>query len=106
MNKTSLSVIPHVFNEIEIDQRKFDGYVNATAMCKACDKLFADYNRLSITKEFLEALSSDMGIPISQLVMVSCNSHARGNMSGAAVCVAPRKKRRATLAYTALFFPA
>ena len=76
MNKTSLSVIPHVFNEIEIDQRKFDGYVNATAMCKACDKLFADYNRLSITKEFLEALSSDMGIPISQLVMVSCNYHA------------------------------
>lgn len=70
MNKTSLSVIPHVFNEIEIDQRKFDGYVNATAMCKACDKLFADYNRLSITKEYLEALSSDMGIPISQLVMV------------------------------------
>ena len=30
----------------------------------------------------------------------------RGNMSGAAVCVAPQKKRRATLACTALFFPA
>ena len=30
----------------------------------------------------------------------------RGNMSGAAVCVAPKKKRRATLACTALFFPA
>ena len=70
MNKTSLSVIPHVFNEVEIDQRKMDGYVNATAMCKACGKLFADYNRLSTTKDFLEALALDMGNPISKIIVV------------------------------------
>lgn len=52
------------------DQRKMDGYVNATAMCKACGKLFADYNRLSTTKDFLEALALDMGNPISKIIVV------------------------------------
>lgn len=51
-----------------IHQRVKDGYVNATAMCKAAGKPWADYNRLSTTSLYLEALSADMGIPITELV--------------------------------------
>jgi KilA-N domain len=51
-----------------IGQRAVDGYINATAMCKAVGKLFADYRRLSSTQEFLSELSRSMGIPIDQLI--------------------------------------
>ncbi|TAK97737.1 MAG: KilA-N domain-containing protein [Rhodospirillaceae bacterium] len=51
-----------------IYQRASDGYVSATALCKAAGKLFADYTRLDTTRNFINALSSDMGIPISSLI--------------------------------------
>lgn len=51
-----------------ISQRVSDGYINATAMCKSVGKLIADYGRLASTNAFLEELSSDTGIPISELV--------------------------------------
>lgn len=66
----NLSLIPHTIEGTVIEQRATDGYINATAMCKVAGKLFADYARLGSTKEFLEALSSDMGIPISELFQV------------------------------------
>ena len=66
----SLTLIPHKVQDSIVEQRATDGYINATAMCKAADKLMADYNRLNSSKEFLIELSSDMGIPISQLVQV------------------------------------
>lgn len=61
-------IIKHEENGNLIYQRIQDGYVNATTMCKAAGKLIADYSRLKETKEFLDELSSDMGIPISALV--------------------------------------
>ncbi|KAA3504379.1 KilA-N domain-containing protein [Rhizobium rhizogenes] len=63
--------LPLVQYEIEhevIHQRVRDGYVNATAMCKAAGKAFADYGRLSSTKAFMDELSSEMGIPITELI--------------------------------------
>lgn len=51
-------------------QRVADGYINATALCKATNKLFADYVRLSGTTAYFSALEADMGIPISELVQV------------------------------------
>ncbi len=63
--------LPLVQYELErevIHQRVRDGYVNATAMCKAAGKSWADYNRLGATQAFLTALSVDMGIPISGIV--------------------------------------
>ena len=51
-----------------IHQRVRDGYVNATAMCKAAGKLWADYNRIGPTQAYLAALSADMGKPITELV--------------------------------------
>lgn len=51
-----------------INGRNKDGYVNATAMCKAAGKSFADYDRLKTTQAFIKELSLDMGIHISKLV--------------------------------------
>lgn len=58
----------HSFKSSQIEQRAIDGYFNLSAMCKAEGKLVADYLRLKGTKEYLEGLSTDMGIPISALV--------------------------------------
>jgi hypothetical protein len=65
-----LALISHELDNSLIHQRAADGYVNATAMCKAAGKLFGHYNSLQATKDFLEALSADIGIPISDLVIV------------------------------------
>ena len=46
-----------------ISQRITDGYINATAMCKAAGKKINDYGRLSTTQAFLKELSSETGIP-------------------------------------------
>ncbi|MCC5670859.1 KilA-N domain-containing protein [Nostoc sp. CHAB 5784] len=45
------------------------GYVNATQMAKANRKLLSDYIRLKSTKDYLQALGNDMGIPISSLII-------------------------------------
>jgi hypothetical protein len=56
--------ITRSFNHAVIPQRKTDGYLNATAACKACGKLFADYKRLDSTQKFLDVLSQDTEIPV------------------------------------------
>ena len=64
----ALPLISHKVKEFSIDQRANDGYVNATALCKATDKQLGHYLENDRTKAFLEALNSDIGIPISELV--------------------------------------
>jgi hypothetical protein len=66
-NQQSLALIPHAYQGELISLRAHDGYVNATAMCKAAGRLFADYGRLSTTRGFLSELAGSMGIPIDQL---------------------------------------
>ncbi len=68
MHQSSLSLISHQIEQSVVEQRAVDGYINATAMCKAAGKAIADYLRLASTKAFLDELSTDMGIPISELV--------------------------------------
>ena len=51
-------------------QRVNDGYVNATAMCKSAYRNFSYWYRLNTTQEFLETLSTDIGISISELVCI------------------------------------
>lgn len=63
-----LKLIEHQLRGHVIQQRAKDGYINATAMCRAAERLWADYRRLRQTEAFLEAMSDDMGIPISELV--------------------------------------
>ena len=65
-----LALIPHQVDRAIIPQRADDGYVNATAMCNAAGKLFADYARLQTTRAFLEELALVSGRPIGALVVV------------------------------------
>jgi hypothetical protein len=66
--QTHFELIPHIVEREIIQQRVRDGYINATAMCKAAGKLWTDYRRLKSTGEYLDALSADMGIPITELI--------------------------------------
>jgi len=59
-------------NGVPIVCRASDGYIDATELCRASmkTKLIADWYRLKRAKEFMTALSSDMGIPIAELVKI------------------------------------
>ncbi|MDM8565111.1 KilA-N domain-containing protein [Candidatus Halobeggiatoa sp. HSG11] len=54
---TNQVMIIRNFHDNVIRQRSSDGYLDATAMCKANGKKFNDYYRLKSTKEFLTQLS-------------------------------------------------
>ena len=56
------------FNGMDIQYRKEDGFVNATAMCKAGKKEFKHWKSLQSTKDLIKALESEVGIPTSQLI--------------------------------------
>jgi hypothetical protein len=71
VHQLSLKLIPHKVNDSIVDQRASDGFINATAMCKAASKLFGHYQENAATKAFLAELSTDIGIPISDLVQVA-----------------------------------
>jgi len=55
-----------------------DGYINATQLCKAGNKLFADYQKSKQTQDYLQALSSIMRIRILELL----DSKVGGSHSG------------------------
>lgn len=57
----AVELIPHQLDDFIIQQRKPDGYFDATAMCRAVGKLFAEYRRSPSTQEFLDELSSVVG---------------------------------------------
>jgi hypothetical protein len=64
-----LTLVPHSYRGSLIQQRATDGYINATAMCKAAGRLFNDYTRLRATGEFRAALSGSTGIPVDLLII-------------------------------------
>lgn len=74
---SKLATIERTFGKTKIRQREVDGYLDATAMCKATGKRWADYIRVTPTLQFLAALSSDVGRPTSDLVQVQ-----KGNPGG------------------------
>lgn len=57
-------------NGVTIASRPEDGFVNATALCKAGGKRFYDWNIKEETKALVQALESETGIPVSQLIDV------------------------------------
>ena len=61
-------IIVHPVEGQAVHQRVPDGYVNATAMCKAAGRQWGHYWENISTKEFVQALSLDIGIPISKLI--------------------------------------
>lgn len=77
------SLITHEIENTFVLQRAVDGYVNATAMCKAVGKNFADYQRLEVTKAFLVELSKELGLPIalsSEVKTLQTNKLTVGSM--------------------------
>ena len=62
---------------LDIAIRK-DGYINATQLCKAGKKLFGHYQTSKQTQDYLQALSSIIGIPIMDLF----DSKVGGSHSG------------------------
>ena len=69
-SQAELALIPHKVENRIVQQRAVDGYINATEMCRASGKKFGHYNENRTTREFLAALSADIGTPISGLVQV------------------------------------
>ena len=67
-NKEKLQETKLVLNEVTVTSRKDDGYINATELCKAGNKKFSHWNSLDTTKELINVLSSDAGIPATLLV--------------------------------------
>ena len=53
-----------------VHQRPQDGYVNATELCARSGKQFGHYRATAQAQAFLDALSLEIGIPISNLVQV------------------------------------
>ena len=61
-------LIEHKVDGSVVAQRPTDGYINATALCKKAGKQIGHYHANATTKQFLKALSADIGIPISALI--------------------------------------
>jgi hypothetical protein len=56
------------WNGVAIQRRQADGYVNATAMCRAGGRRWNHYQANERTTEYLQALSGSAGIPADLLV--------------------------------------
>ena len=59
-----------VINNVTIISRTEDNYINATQLCQAGEKKFNDWYSLDITKELIDTLSYNAGIPAFELVEV------------------------------------
>jgi len=64
----SLDLIQHSTNGTIVDQRASDGYINATALCKAGGARWNDYYTNTTAKKFLAALEAKTGIPVLELI--------------------------------------
>ncbi len=71
----NLELIPHRVGGEIIEQRARDGYINATAICKAANRPWSRYWELPVSKEFAKELSSDLGIPITELIQSISGGH-------------------------------
>ncbi|MBP3956754.1 KilA-N domain-containing protein [Gemmata sp. G18] len=72
-----------VIGSTSIRARASDKYVDATALCKAAKKKWADYFRLGGTKEFVQALVQSAEIPADSLIEM------KSGKSGG-TCIHPR----------------
>ena len=62
------NLISRSWNGTPIQRRTTDGYVNATAMCRANDKRWSKYRESDRANEYLEALSTEVRISVSGLI--------------------------------------
>jgi hypothetical protein len=67
-------LVSRSWNDTPISRRASDGYVNATAMCKANGKRWHDYVRYDRSQEYISALAVDLtsaGIPADPIEAVT-----------------------------------
>jgi hypothetical protein len=70
--------VPHSYQGALIQQRLNDGYINATAMCRAAGKEWANYHQNATTKAFIKALEGSLGIPrhpVIHSILTGPNEH-------------------------------
>ena len=67
--------VSHQYNGSIVPQRIRDNYVDVTALAQGGGKKLSHYLGLKGSKTYIEALSSDAGIPASELIQV--NAHHR-----------------------------
>jgi hypothetical protein len=63
-------VIPREIGGFALQQRRSDGYWNATAMCQAAGKRMNHYTENAGTQAFIAELSRSAGIPVDLLATV------------------------------------
>ena len=61
-------LVTRAWNGTPIARRTTDGYVNATAMCKANGKRWSDFRESDRCQRYLDALAETTGIPVFDLV--------------------------------------
>ena len=71
----TMKMISHEANGLQIAQRRQDGYINATQMCKANNKEWRYYWRLPNTQKYVKALAEDLGIDVI-VNNPTCNNYA------------------------------
>ena len=69
-------------NGINIIQRKEDGYINLTALCKAGKKELKEWKRNSKTEAFLHVLFSTVGIPTFELLKQNTGGNGQRHFWG------------------------
>jgi len=62
-----MTKVIRIYQNLNIIQR-IDGYLDASAMCNATGKRWGDYSRLDSSKAFIDALSADMQIPVTEII--------------------------------------
>ncbi|NBR26290.1 MAG: KilA-N domain-containing protein, partial [Micrococcales bacterium] len=62
------ALVSRSWNGTPISRRTTDGYVNATAMCKANKKRWSDYRESDRCQLYLDALSQTTEIPVFDLI--------------------------------------
>lgn len=83
MQQLEIDFIHHTANNVTIDQRQSDGYINGTALCKAADKSINHYYTDNAPNEaFLKALSAKTGMTVFHekqgLIQIRKGSPANG----------------------------
>jgi hypothetical protein len=71
------NITEYTFDTFRVPIRN-DGMINATALCTAGNKLIGHYLENKQTKAYLEALESNIGIPILELIQVKTGGDHSG----------------------------
>lgn len=74
MNPIQLELLDHEYGGEIIRQRASDGFINATAMCRAAKREWPEYRRRKSTDQFFNALALDLGISQAQLSISNLGS--------------------------------